>query len=301
VSTPVSMPQEPAVIPALSLPGEVEGATAEIEAPAKRRVLACPEALKPLDNNAEDRWNQISRTVRQDFLDEFAADELTFQLQCQAEREKKNNLPYDEEARLKIWDSVCTKLGVKGRFTQPVPAPVPCLKPLPDDDDSANAMARVWKPKTWAEAIEIALPFLGRSIRNYPLDGIPKTEAEHKAVGEYQVLLQKKEIKLRAMVQAGHRPDHQGSDTPEVDFIVSMAELTPAEAKMTPAELQISLQEYVNAQCERRGFVTAKAAGKPGRPKGAKDGKTVRRKNKKHENATARVRAYRQRKASCSM
>jgi hypothetical protein len=71
-----------------------------------------------------------------------------------------------------------------------------------------------------------------------------------------------------------------------------MSELTPAEAKMTPAQLQVSLQECVNAQCERRRLVT-RAARKTGRPKGAKDGKRVHRKNKGYENATDRVRAYR--------
>ena len=127
MSTPVSIPQEPTTIPPLSLPAEVENAGAKLGAPARpQQVLVCPEELKFLDNNAEGRWNQLSRTACQDFLVEFAADELISQLRCQAERERKNNLPYDDEARLKVWDTVGTKLGVKSRFAQPVSALAAC-------------------------------------------------------------------------------------------------------------------------------------------------------------------------------
>jgi len=117
MSTAVSIPPAQPFIPDMSLPAEVGGVMAEIKAPAKRQPSACPEALKPLDHNADDRWSQLSRTARQDLLNEFAADELVFHLQCQVKREKKNNLPYDDEARLQIWDGVATRLASKTKFT----------------------------------------------------------------------------------------------------------------------------------------------------------------------------------------
>src|ERR1019366_1100915 len=91
----------------------------------KRRVLDCPEVLKSMDKNAEDRWKQLSRTAMQDFLNEFATDELIFRLQCQGERERRSNLPYDDNARTIIWDAVACRLGVKVRFSRSLCANIP--------------------------------------------------------------------------------------------------------------------------------------------------------------------------------
>src|SRR5579862_6597856 len=140
MSTAVSIPSAPAFIPAMSLP---DGATAENKVPAKRQQSACPEALKPLDHDADDRWNQLSRTARQDLLHEFAADELVFQLECQTGREKKGDLPYDDQARLQIWDGVATRLASKTKFTSAPRREKPSVPSAGDTVRQASALGCV--------------------------------------------------------------------------------------------------------------------------------------------------------------
>ncbi len=215
MSTAISIPQEPAFIPDMSLPVEVAGATAEVEAPAKGRVLDCPEALKSLDKNAEDRWRQLSRTARQDFLKEFAIDELVFRLQCQAERERRSDLSYDDDARTTIWDTVACRLGVKARFTKPVTVEI--TKPHPGEAlRQASGFGCVTRDvKTYATLIGRVIPTL-----------------------KDQRLLRLRAIKLMAWAEArktaaGYEPGFSLTD------IVHASELAPGEDGLTDPQLQM--------------------------------------------------------------
>ena len=215
MSTAISIPQEPAFIPEMSLPAEVEGATDGFEARAKGRVLDCPEALKSLDKNAEDRWRQLSRTARQDFLKEFAIDELVFRLQCQAERERRADLPYDDNARTTIWDTVSCRLGTKVRFTRP--ATVERTSPHPGEDlRQASTFGSVTRD------IETYATLIGRVISTL----------------RDQRLLRLRAIKLifwaeARKIAAGYEPGFSLMD------IVHASELAPGEDGSTEAQLLV--------------------------------------------------------------
>jgi hypothetical protein len=208
----VSIPQPEPFIPAVNLPAV---AMTEIKAQAKRQPSACPEALKSLDSDAEDRWNQLSRTARQDLLHEFAADELVFQLQCQVKREKKNNLPYDDGARLQIWDGISTRLASKTKFTSAVRREKPVAPSAGDTLRQASALGCVTRS---VEAYAILIGWVIPTIKDHRL-------------------LRLRAIKLMAWAEArktaaGYEAGFSLSD------VAHASELCPGEDLLSEAELQ---------------------------------------------------------------
>jgi len=267
MSTAASIPPpEPPFIPDICLPADVGGAMTEIKAPANRQRSACPEAVKPLDHDAEGRWNQLSRTAKQDLLNEFAADELVFQLQCQAEREKKTNLPYDDEARRQVWGGIATRLASKTKFTSAPRREKPVAPSAGDTLRQASAFGCVTRS---IEAYAILIGWVIPTVKD-------------------QRPLRLRAIKLMAWAEArktaaGYESGFSLSD------IIHASELAPGEDLLREAELQALYSPSPGPVSNGAGSELPTQKSKTQIP--ARVGR-----KKIHENAASKQKSYRARK-----